>query len=177
MNKISQEIPAKSLGYILICSGIIVVVILGIIQFYRYNSNRSQDIIKIKNQIDEQKKLGPVYLSLLKASEKKEVLALPNPAKTKLSRRDTDKFQETFRNIAGKSGLMTVFLMPDVKTMAGTSQTLLYNATLKGEFVNFRRLLIGLGDVPYIDRIDEINIKQYADSMEFKLKIWIALSN
>ena len=40
--------------------------------------------------------------------------------------------------------------------MAGGSQYLLYNATIKGEFANFRKLLVGLGDLPYMDQIEEI---------------------
>jgi len=60
--------------------------------------------------------------------------------------------------------------------MTGDSKSLLYNATVKGEFANFRRLLIGLGAVPFIDQIEEISIKQGRDNMEFKLKIWIALA-
>jgi hypothetical protein len=36
-------------------------------------------------------------------------------------------------------------------------------------------MLIGLGSVPYLDRIEEINIQQYPDSMEFRMKIWIAI--
>lgn len=178
INKFKQNIPANSLSYILICGGIIIlIVLLGIIPLYRYNSNRSQEVKKIQNQIDEQKGLGGVYQLLRNASEKKEVQALPNPAKTKLPRQDVDKFQDTFRVEAVKAGLMTISLMPDVKSMAGGSQSLLYNATIKGEFVNFRRLLIGLGAVSYIDQIEEINIKQYNDSMEFRMKIWIALAN
>ena len=88
-----------------------------------------------------------------------------------------EKFQETFRTVAGRSGLTTVSLVPDAKTMTGTSPSLLYLATLKGEFANFQRLLLGLGAVSYIDQIEEMNIRQYGDAMEFKIKIWIALAN
>jgi hypothetical protein len=178
LEKFKQEIPAKSFSYLLICGGIIIlVVLLGIIPLQRYNSNRSEEIKKIQNQIDEQKGLGGIYQLLRNTSEKKEVHALPDPAKTKLSRQDVDKFQDTFRAEAGRSGLMTISLMPDVKTVAGGSQNLLYNATIKGEFANFRKLLIKLGALSYINQIEEINIKQYSDSMEFRMKIWIALAN
>jgi hypothetical protein len=47
---------------------------------------------------------------------------------------------------------------------------------LKGEFANFRKMLIGLGAVPYLDRIEEINIQQQPySSMEFRMKIRIAI--
>jgi hypothetical protein len=36
-------------------------------------------------------------------------------------------------------------------------------------------MLIGLGAVPYLDRIDEINIQEQPYSMEFRMKVWIAI--
>jgi len=37
-------------------------------------------------------------------------------------------------------------------------------------------LMIGLGSLPYIDRIEGINMEQNSDSMDFELKIWVALA-
>jgi hypothetical protein len=36
-------------------------------------------------------------------------------------------------------------------------------------------MLIGLGSVPYFDKIEEINIQQQPYSMEFRMKVWIAI--
>ena len=105
----------------------------------------------------------------------KDLLILPNPEKKTIPRGEAGKFQDDIRTIAGKSGLMTVSLTPDLSTLAGSSTSLLHNVVLKGEFANFRKMLIGLGSIPYLDRIEEINIQQNPDSMEFKMKIWIAL--
>jgi hypothetical protein len=77
--------------------------------------------------------------------------------------------------IAGKAGLTMVSLKPDLSTLAGSSTSLLHNIVLKGEFANFRKMLIGLEAVPYLDRIEEISILQYPDSLEFRMKIWIAI--
>jgi hypothetical protein len=178
IKKFNQEITANSLSYVLICGGIIfLVVLLGIIPLNHYNSDLSQDVKKIQTQIDEQKGLGGLYQLLKNASEKKEVHALPNPVKTRLSRQDMGKFQDTFRAEAGKSGFMIISLIPDVKTIASGSQNILYHVAIKGKFANFQKLLVKLGDLSYIDQIEEININQNSDSMEFRLKIWIALAN
>jgi hypothetical protein len=48
---------------------------------------------------------------------------------------------------------------------------------LKGEFANFRKMLIELGALPYLDRIEEIRIQQNPDAMEFRIKIWIAIGS
>ena len=177
MNKMNVTIPAKSLGYMLVCGGILLVAVLGLVSFHRYNTGRAQDVKKIQNQIDEQKALGPVHDSLIRITQTKDVYRFPNPHRIKLTRQEIDKFQDSVRSAAGKSGLMNVFLLPDVKTVSGTSPNLLYNVTMKGELANFRRFLIGLGAVPYVDQIEEIHIKQFGDAMEFKIKIWVALAN
>ncbi len=177
IDKISKAIPARSLGYILICGGIILVIVLGIVSFHRYNSNKAQGVQKLQNQIDEQKGLGPVYLFMIKELQKKQVYSLPNPGKLRLSRQESDRFQDIVRQVAAKSGLMALTVLPDVKTISGANQNLLFNTTLKGELPNFRKFIIELGTIPYIDQIEEVNIKQYSDSMEYKLKIRVALAN
>ena len=176
--KFNLDIPSKSLTYLLICGGIIIlIVLLGIIPLNRYNAKRSQEIKNVQGQIVEKKGLGQAYQFIQNTSIKKETHILPNPAKTKLSRQDAEKFQDAFRVEAGRSNLMTISLMPDTKSLDGGSQKLLYHATVKGEFANFRKLLVGLGALPYVDQIEEINLTQSSDSMECKLKIWIALAN
>ena len=176
MKKFNINIHKKSLWYILTYSGIIVLFLLvGIFPLYHYNSNLIDENKKLKNQIEEQKELGPIYLSLLKITNNKDLRVLPHPEKTTILRDEVGKFQDDFRKIAGNAGVMMVSLTPDLNTLAGSPSSLLHNVVLKGEFANFRKVLIGLGSIPYLDRIEEINIQQYPDSMEFRMKIWIAL--
>jgi hypothetical protein len=176
MKKINLGIPEKSLWYLMICGGIVVIFLLvGMFPLYRYSSNQASEIKKIEYQIEEQKGLGPVYLNMQKALESKDLQVLPNPKKTTISREEAAKFQNVFRTIAGQSGLMTISLTQDLSTIAGSSKLLLHNAVVKGEFANFRKMLIALTAIPYLDRIEEIRIQQHSDSMEFRIKIWLAL--
>jgi hypothetical protein len=72
---------------------------------------------------------------------------------------------------------MTSLFSPDLDTTAGSSKSISYNAVVRGKFENFRKMLIELAAVPYLERIEEISIQPQSDSMEFRLKIWIAVSN
>jgi hypothetical protein len=119
--------------------------------------------------------MGPAYSTLLQVVNSKNLLILPNPEKKTIPRGEAGKFQDDIRTIAGRAGLMTLALTPDLSILAGSSTSLSHNVVLKGEFANFRKMLIGLGAVPYLDRIEEISILQNSDSMEFRMKIWIAL--
>jgi hypothetical protein len=136
----------------------------------------NKDINKLQYQIEEQKGLASIYSMLTKSISSKELIVLPNPTKTVLPLRDANKFQDAFKDLARKSGLTTVSLTPDLTSLASSSAYLLHNAVVKGEFVNLRKMLIGLGNISYIDKIDEIIIQQQSDAMEFKIKIWIAIS-
>lgn len=176
MKKLNLDIPEKSISYLIICSGIIVIFVLAVLfPLYRYTRNQAGDIKKINEQIEDRKVNGPIYLTLQKAMESKDFQALPNPKKTTINREEAAKFQNVFWVIAGQSGLRAISLTPDLSTTAGSSKFLLNNAVVKGEFVNFRKMLIALASIPYLDRIEEIRISQHSDSMEFRIKIWLAL--
>ena len=178
MIKKINRVPANSVSYILICGGIIIfVILLGIIPLHRYSSSRAEEVKKIKDQIQEQKDLKAVYQLLDVNSKKKEMLSLPNPPKERLRRPDAGKFQDSFRIEAKRSGLMVVALTPDTKSITGNSQYLIYSTTLKGDFTDFRKMLVALGASPYVDQIQEIGIRQGSDSMEFRMKIGVALAN
>ncbi len=176
MKKFNINIHQDSFWYIVTYSGIIFLVMLvGIIPLYHYNSNLNDENKKLKNQIEEQKEQKPIYLNLLKTLSNKDLRVLPNPEKQAIPRGEVGKIQDDFRNIAGRAGLMMVSNTPDLNSSAGSPSSLLYNVLLKGEFANLRKTLIGLGSVPYLDKIEEISIQQYPSYMEFKMKIWIAI--
>jgi hypothetical protein len=178
MNKFKLDIPEKSLWYLIICGGIILLFLLVVIfPINRYQANRAGEIKKMEYQIEAQKELGPIYLTLLKTMENKDPRVLPNPPKTTIPSAESGKFQNALKTIAEKSGLRIVSSTPDLSMLAGSPPFLLYNAVLEGEFANFRKMLIELGALPYLDRIEEIRIQQNPDSMEFRIKIWIALGN
>jgi hypothetical protein len=170
------NIPEKSVWSLVIYAGIIIIIsFIGIFPLHRYNGNTNINIKKMEQQIKEHADLTPQYLILVKSLEKKDAPALPLPKRTKIPREQAGKFQEEFRAIADKSGIMTVSITPDMANLTNDSQYLLHNAVVKGEFVNLRRLLINLGSIPYLDRIEEISIGQYPDTMEYKIKLWIEL--
>ena len=176
MKKLNFNINQKSLvfmiGYSLI---IMAVILLGILPLYFKTSNQMKENDTLKAQIKEQKELAPVYASVLNAGKEKNLFVLPNPEKAALPRSDSGKFQSDFQMIAQKSGLKVVSLTPDLNTSATPSTSFLHYAVLNGEWNDLRKLLIELGGLPYLDKIEEISMQQGTGSMEFKMKIWIAL--
>ena len=163
MNKSNANVNPKSILYLFIYGGIIFIIILvGILPLYLKTSANIKENEKLTYQIKEQSDLRPVYSSLLNAMKDKDLLVLPNPEKKPLPRLEAGKFRDDS-------------FVPDSSTSTGASTSLLHNIVLKGEFADFRKMLIELGAVPYLDKIEEISYMQGTASMEFKMKVWIAL--
>jgi hypothetical protein len=49
------------------------------------------------------------------------------------------------------------------------------NLILKGNFLSFRKFLINLGGIAYVDHIEEIVIQGKTDAKEYRLKLWVAI--
>ena len=172
----SRRIPRTTVAYILICAIIIFTFfIAGLYPNAKSLAKREMEITKLQAQIEEQKMLYPFYQDLLKSLQDKGPKILPFPSKSKLSRDETDKVPSLFGGIAQKSDLEAVSISPDIKSIANGAGLLLINAVLKGGFFNFRKFLIELGKIAYLEHIEQIHIQQVLGGREFRLKIWLAL--
>jgi len=177
MDKIYAIIPKRSLVNLLIClGGVLIIFVAGIIPEYFSSVRLDQQIKNIQFQIDEHKKLYPIYHTLQKKAHTKDAGILPFPKKTPLSKARIDTVPATFRDIANKANVDMVSASPDLNLLGTDSRFLQINATIRGDFFNFRKFLIGLGEVPYMERIEEIQIQQNDDTMEFRMKVRLAVS-
>jgi Tfp pilus assembly protein PilO len=170
------NIPRHSITYFLLCLfGILVFVFIGIVPSQKSLAGFDQKIEELKYQIEEQKGLYPIYQSLHKQAKKEDSDAVSFPPRVRLAVGQIDKLVPMVTDVAGQSRLEVVSVTPDLKSLAGDSKTLLLNMTVKGEFPNLRKFLMGLVAIPYLEHIEEIQIQQTPDSMELKAKVWIAL--
>jgi hypothetical protein len=176
MKDLNFNLTKKSLWAVVVYAAVIVLFILvAIIPFYLTNRKIAAENDKIKAQIEEQKQLTPIYASLLDEMKKKNLLVLPHPSPEKLSRENTAKFKNDFKAVAEKSKVKLLSFTPDLSTLSGSSSSLLHHVTLKGEFGGFQKLLTELGAISYVDKVEDMEIRQNNDSMEMKMKIWIGL--
>jgi len=179
MNKINIHISKNSFLYLVIYGGIILIIILaGMFPSYLTTAKKIKENEKLKYQINEQKDLRPLYAALMNAvnDNDKDALAMSNPEKKPVSREEAVvKFQNDFRAIMKKSGLTVVSCVPDLTTTTSSSTSFLHNIVLKGQYADFRKIIIGLGTISYLDRVEEISCQQGVDYMEFKIKVWITV--
>ncbi|MBU1053655.1 MAG: hypothetical protein KKC46_07480 [Proteobacteria bacterium] len=170
-------IPKRALFYMALClSGIIIIILIGIIPNWISLIKLDRKATDLKIQLEEQKQIYPIYSMLKNNDHQNYQMALPFPVKNKLLRESIGLFPVTLESIAKEAGMDTISISPDINLLSSGSKFLFVNAVLRGDFLSFRRLLIGLGKIPYSESVEEIQIEQKKDAMEFILKIRIALA-
>ncbi|MBN1472665.1 MAG: type 4a pilus biogenesis protein PilO [Syntrophaceae bacterium] len=173
--KINMKIPRRSIVFLsLAIIGIFAIIFTVIIPNQVSLTNLDKTIENLKFQVEEQQIFSDLHKQLTKTN-KKEVRTLPMPSKSNLPREQHDQIISMIRHTALKARLETVAITPDLSSVAGSAASISINTTLRGIFFDFRRFLMELGDVQYLEHIDEIHIQQGHEKMDFKMKIRFAV--
>lgn len=174
--KLGIDVPQQSVIYIVVCLfGILIFVFAGIIPAGRSLVELDEQIADARYRMEEQKTLIPLLQLLQGQSSKRESQILPLPEKGRLPQARIDTIPVAFGTAAKTSGMTLVSALPNLNALTGDAQFLLVDAVLRGDFLQFRRFLIQIGGLPYVQHIEEIVIQEKADVQEFRLKIWVAL--
>ena len=170
------KFPRQSVIYLLLClTGILIFILAGILPNSQTMAVLSTKTTDVQFRLEEQRALSPFQKSLQDKSEKKESEILPLPAKGILVQAKINTLPMTFSTAAKMSGMSMVSAIPTFTALPGEAQFLSVNVVLRGDFINFRKFLIHLGGIPYVNQIEEIAIQQKPDTKEFRLKIWVAV--
>jgi len=176
IKKISMDLPKQSLTYIGIgVIAILLFILLGIVPAGKSLANLDVRTTEVKYRIEEQQALAPFYQSLKDRSGKEDLKFLPLPAKSSLPHAMISTVPAVFGDAARSSGMSFVSASPQLSAMGGGAQTLPVNVTLQGSFMNFRKFLISIGGIPYVQHIEEISIQEAPNAREFRLKILLAV--
>jgi hypothetical protein len=174
--KLGLNIPRQSMLYIAMClTGVLIFVLGGIIPAGKKLTELDAAIVARKYNIEEQTALAPFFKSLKIDSEKKESEVLPLPPKGKLSQDKIGTLPLAFSTAAKMSGMTLVSATPYLNAMTGDAQFIPINIVLRGGVIDFRKFLIQIGGIPYVQHIQEITIQEKSDTREFKMKIWAAI--
>jgi hypothetical protein len=174
--KLNSHIPHQSLIYLGLClTGVLVFVFMGIIPAYTTLAELDTKAASISQRIEEHNILLPFYRTLLSAGEKKESTVLPLPEKGMLEQTRIGTLPVSLSAAVRMSGMALVSATPNVGALTGDARFISVNLVLRGNFINFRKCLIHLGSIPYVDHIEEIVIQGKADAKEYRLKLWVAI--
>lgn len=132
-------------------------------------ANLDNEIGKAKFKTETQEKVGPIYRVLgekLKKLDKKGSLPPPQP----IPRSMLNTFNSSISSIAQKSNLSLLSVYPETLSPSDKDANT-YNINLRGSFTDFRNFLKDLGNLPYIDTVQEIKINTEKGSRDFNLKV------
>jgi Tfp pilus assembly protein PilO len=176
LKKINMNLPKQSLIYIgLGVIAILLFVLLGIVPAGKSLADLDARATEVQYRIEEQKALAPLYQTLKDRGGKEDMKFLPLPAKVNLPHAKISTITAVFGDAARSSGMSLVSASPQLSTMSGGAQTLPVNVILLGDFMNFRKFLVSIGGIPYVQHVEEISIQEAPNAREFKLKILLAV--
>jgi len=170
-----SKIPARSIWYLLIClGGLLAFYYIGVHPYNRTLSGLEEDIAIVKFEIEKQETLSPLFKSLLK-EEIKPPEGLPFPEKGKLSRENLNGIAATFRDMAQMCNLELGGVTPMAESLDDQSGLLKVSVMVKGDFFDCRRFLLKLGEIPYMEHIEQIQFLADKGMNTLSLNVWLAV--
>jgi Tfp pilus assembly protein PilO len=175
LKRIFEIVPAQSLIFFSICvASILVFIVLIIVPSQKTTAELDTRIEELEKRNAEQSALTPVFYTLLAKAKARNASQLPTTEKKKLARGDMKKISAQIHDIVQRNGLELEEISPDLNSLKENSAYLLMNLVIKGDFFDFRKLLIDLNAMPSLAHIQEMRIRSVEESREIKLKIWLA---
>lgn len=169
--------PHQSMIYLLLClSGVMTFVFLGLFPAQRILAGLDVKISENRLRLEEQKTLMPIYQILKQRTRKNANKILPLPRRTELPREKMNLLNTQFNEIAKQTNVEVASLAPSLTALASSSKYLTIEASLRGDFFSFRKFLIGLGAIPYMEHLEEIQVRENSEGREMKIKFAIVRS-
>ena len=170
-----SKLPKKSLITLCIYLGVIAVFIfLIIIPNQRESEAIDIQITDLNTRIEEQKILKPIYQNLQKKPGLEPPDGMAPLKKKKLKKSETDMVAGKLSDMAIRSNLNLLKYTPKVETIISGSGLFMIDFILTGEFINLQPFLMELCQTPYLERIENVQIRAAKDANEFKFRIWLA---
>lgn len=169
-------IPKQSLIYIGFClAGVLIYLFGGIVPAAKSLVELNEQTATAQYRLEEQKILTPFAQTLMEDEGKKDSEILPMPPREKLPQARINTIPLNLGSAAKTSGMELLSAIPNVKALNVDASLLPVNIVLRGNFVSFRKFLIDLGEIPYIEHIEEIVIQGRPDAKEYRLTLWVAV--
>ena len=164
----------RSLFYFALFGAVILVVILLLIYpDYRTLAALDKSIIHLNAKIETQKLLFPLFQKMLTEIDLKLPEGAAFPKEEKLTQEKAEGIVSVFYELAGKFRLKVVEISPDVESTLDGSGFVLMNVVVNGDFSELREFLLELGNLPYLEKIEQIKLQNTEAGKEVRLKIWL----
>lgn len=165
----------RSLFYFTLFGVVIgVIVLLMVYPDYRKLAALDKNIRQLNAKMETQRLLFPVFQKMLTEIDIKLPEGMPFPKNEKLSQEQAERIVSLFHELSGRAGLTVAEVSPDVDTTLNGSGFLLMTVVVRGDFFKLREFLIELGNLPYLEKIEQVKLQPVEGGREIRLKLWLA---
>lgn len=169
-------IPEQSVLYIGFCLiGISIFIFGGLMPADREIKSLDRETMLVRQQLQEQKTLLPYMRTMREGAGRDSYQEMKLKQKGKLPREEISSIPVILGSTAKMSGMTIVSVAPRLAALSGDSSFLPVEVVLKGKFTDFSMFLIKIGDLVFLDKIDDLLIQQNKDGREYHLTLHIAV--
>lgn len=179
MRRLTDGMYNKGTTLFLVCAGLLVIIlffILWVIPLQNSLAELDEEIAATKARVDIQEKIRPLYAKLAEKAKTEEVEKLPLPAGKPLPRLQIESILPAFAEIANKNDMKIASFNPVIAGLEKTSGRLRVDMTVLGNFFDFRKLLIDMGAIPYVETVEEIQIERVENMKKIDMKVRLLVS-
>lgn len=166
--------PGTTTLFVICLLAIMLLLLFFIIPNQRASARLDMEIIQTRNNLEGQKILSPLFKDLTRQAQT-EPLELPFPERQALPRDNIAALGATFQDLAGQSMLVFGGMTPHVNTMRPEDGLMMVDVAVQGDFPDLRGFLVGLGALPYLDKVEQLHINGVQAVKQMDLKLWLAV--
>ena len=150
-------------------------VLLGVLPSFRNIDKTHASIEELQADLQQQKTLLPIYLSLQQRKKKSlpEGIAVNQLQPLKIE--DLAELPDVFETLARESEVELVSATPQVRSLQDGHEMLRIDARMRGDFLAFNILLNRLNEMRFVESIDSLTIDVANLGQEMSLSVWLAI--
>ena len=168
---------SQTLTYLFVCIGLVLAFSLTLIYPYTLSlAKMDREIEGIKSRIKEQNVLYPFYLDLQKKMMVHEPEGFSLPRQVALPADETAIASDDFQQIADRNQMQLLDAVPDVDSLISGSGYVTMNVVLLGDLPRIHNFLLQIGALPYLEKIEKIQIQEMTDREELELRLEVVIA-
>jgi len=166
----------RTMSFAIACfSGILLLCVTGLFPAYARGRQLQQRIRNLNEERNVQQQLQPFFIALMTAEDGiKFSPDLLHVEKSPLPREGLLNFDKHIIDMAEQFEMKAISVVVNIDEIK-RSDLVVVDALLAGDFNNFRRFLLSLGQVSWVQAFDSLEIAGYPDQEQMKIKFKLAL--
>jgi len=154
---------------------LVALVLFGVLPAYWDIDKARASIEELQADLQQQKTLLPIYLSLQQGKKKSLPEGISVNELQPLKIEDLAELPDVFETLARESEVELVSATPQVRSLQDDREMLRIDARMRGEFLTFKSLLHRLNNMQFVDSFESLTIDVTNLGQEMSLSVWLAI--